>query len=311
MKKHEFIKYAKKSMTHPLMIISAMNYYGLLKWLPDKTLLEIDFKARHGKKLDLDNPVTYNEKLQWLKLYDRDPVYSQMVDKYEVYQYVSKKIGKKYLIPLLGVWDSADDIEFDKLPDQFVLKPTHDSGCCVICTDKETFSRNKAIKKLNAALHRNYYYSGREWPYKDVKPRVIAQKYIVDESGYELKDYKIFCFDGVPKLIHVDFNRFTDNHQRNIYTPSWEYVPMSILYPTSPETKVEKPVVLKEMLTIAKNLSAGIPHVRVDLYVVGEKIYFGELTFYHDSGHTTFNPPEWDETMGSWIRLPGKVRTAN
>lgn len=275
----------------------------IIKCIPDSLWLKYIYRKTLKKPLNLKNPQTFNEKLQWLKLHDRNPLYTQMVDKYGVRMYIKEKIGEEYLIPLVGgPWNTFDDIDFTKLPDQFVLKCTHDSGSVVICTDKNTFDMNAAKKKLNRALKGNFYYGGREWPYKNVIPQIIAEKYMVDESGTELKDYKIFNFDGVPKIIEVDFDRFI-NHKRNLYTPEWKYMDVTIKYPTEPQRQIERPVCLEEMLELSAKLSEGIPCLRTDFYIVNEKIYFGELTFYHESGFAEFEPQEFEYEMGNWIKL--------
>ena len=255
------------------------------------------------KKLNLDNPQSFNEKLQWLKLYDNQDKYTLLVDKYEVKKYVKDIIGEEYIIPTIGVWDSFEDIDFSKLPNQFVLKTTHDSGGVFICKDKSSLKKNILARKIKRNLSRNYYWKHRELPYKTVKPRIIAEQYMVDESGYELKDYKIFCFKGKPHFIEVDFDRFIQ-HRRNIYSTSWELLPFEIEYPSNPTVIHDKPVCLSEMLNIASKLSQGIPHVRVDLYVINGKIYFGELTFYHESGVAKFIPDKWNYVLGGMIKLP-------
>src|SRR5699024_5952469 len=243
--------------------ISYLGGRGLLKWLPDDIYLKAIYRARMHKKLNLKNPITFNEKLQWLKINDRKPEYTQMVDKYEVRKYIEAQIGEEYLIPLLGVYDTFEEIDFDKLPNQFVLKCTHDSGGLVICHDKSQLNIKRAKKKINKCLRRNYYYLGREWVYKDINPRIVCESLMVDESGVELKDYKFFCFSGEPKIIQVDFSRFT-NHKRNFYNLEWDLLDLSIKYPNDPNTKIIKPDKLEEMIKLASKLSSDYPHVRVD-----------------------------------------------
>lgn len=267
--------------------------------------LKIFYSAYQNRKLDLDNPKTFNEKLQWLKLYDRKDEYTMMSDKYLGRKYVKEKIGDKYLIPLLGVWSSAQEIDFDKLPDKFVLKCNHDSGSVVICQDKDSFIKYSAIKKLNKALKRQYYWTSREWNYKNIKPQIIAEKFMTDESGTELTDYKFFCFDGIPKFIQVDAGRFS-NHIRNFYTPNWEFINVEYGCPNDIDANINRPNLLDEMFRLAKILSSGIPHVRVDFYIAEGKIYFGELTFHHGGGVMVLNPFSYDETWGSYLRLPPK-----
>lgn len=276
--------------------------------MPDEEYLKRKFKVCIGKELDLEEPRTFNEKLQWLKLYDRKPEYTQMVDKYRAREYIAQTIGEEYLIPLLGAWDDPEDIDFDALPDQFVLKCNHNSGTGMcICKDKPKLDIEKVRKDLRKGLAQDYYLTGREWPYKNVPRKIIAEKFMVDESGVELKDYKVFCFDGEPKAIQVDFDRFTE-HKRNVYSTQWELLEVGIEYPRDPSRIIEKPKKLEEMLRLAQKLSAGIPHVRVDFYIIEDKIYFGELTFYHGSGYERFVPEEWGHVFGGWIKLPKQGR---
>lgn len=289
----------------PSSVIRIMGDKRLLNWIPDALYLKIIYRAETGKRLDLKHPKTYNEKLQWLKLYDRRPEYTMMVDKYEVRKYVAEKIGEEYLIPLIGVYDSVDEIPWEELPDKFVLKCTHGSGSNIICLDKKRLDVEEAKKKLGKWMKKNWYWFGREWAYKNVRPRIICENFMVDESGKELKDYKIFCFDGEPKLIQVDFDRFRD-HKRNIYDLDWNLVDLTIKYPRDPNKTIARPDKLDEMLDVARKLSAGIPHVRVDLYSIGDKIYFGELTFTHGSGYEPFYPESYNELFGSWLKLPNR-----
>jgi hypothetical protein len=298
-----------KGILHPnLVIILFFEWVG--RFLQDKPYLELQYRLHTGAKLDLDNPKTFNEKIQWLKLYSRKPEYTHMADKYEARRYISEKVGSKYLIPLFGVWDSFSNIDFALLPNQFVLKCNHDSQGLVICKNKEQLNMKKARKKIENRLKQNYYYGGREWVYKDIKPRILAEKYLADESGSELKDYKLFCCNGEPKIIQVDFNRFT-GHKRNFYSPLWEYQPVALLYQPHPEIAVPKPKPLKKMLDLAKILSEGIPFLRTDFYVVDEKIYVGELTFYPEDGYGKFLTPEWNNVFGDWIVLPEEKRSVS
>lgn len=274
--------------------------------LPDDVYLKLRYRALLGRKLDLSNPKTFNEKLQWLKLYDRKPEYTMMVDKYRVREYIAKTIGEEYLIPLLGVWEDPDEIDFDVLPDQFVLKCNHDSGSVILCKDKSTFDIEAARVKLKKHMKKNLFWWGREWPYKEVPRRIIAEKYMVDESGTELKDYKIFCFNGKAKIIEVDFDRFVA-HKRNLYSTRWESLNFEIQYPRDISYVIPRPETLNEILLLAEKLSHEIPHLRVDFYLIENKIYFGELTFYHEAGFGKFNPEEWDYKLGGWIELPDKI----
>ena len=269
----------------------------------DEFFVKWEYYFDTHKRLNLNNPRSFNEKLQWLKLYDRQDKYALLVDKYEVKKYVKEQIGEEYIIPTIGVWDRFEDIDFDRMPNQFVLKTTHDSGSVFICKDKSKIKKASLAKKLKRSLHRNYYWKHRETPYKTVKPRIIAEQYMIDESGYELKDYKIFCFHGEPRFIEVDFDRFIQ-HKRNIYSTSWKLLPFEIEYPSNPAVIHDKPVCLSEMLDVASKLSQGMPHVRVDLYVINDKIYFGELTLYHGSGVERFIPEKWNYILGDMIKLP-------
>lgn len=278
--------------------------------MDDKTYLKMRYYAHFGVKLDLNNPRTFNEKLQWLKLYDRNPQYTQLVDKYKVKKFINEMIGSEYVIPLLGAWDTFDEIDFDLLPNQFVLKCTHDSGGIVICKDKDALDFNEAKRKLGRSLEQNFFYWGREWPYKDVKPRIIAEQYMVDESGTELKDYKVLCFNGTPRLIDVDYNRYV-KHMRNLYTTDWKYIDAEIEYPTNKERQIERPEKLDEMLEIAAKLSKDIPFVRVDFYVINNQIYFGEMTFYHESGIGRFKPENFNYELGEMICLPAEKKENN
>src|SRR5699024_1618333 len=281
--------------------ISYLGGRGLLKWLPDDIYLKAIYRARMHKKLNLKNPITFNEKLQWLKINDRKPEYTQMVDKYEVRKYIEAQIGEEYLIPLLGVYDTFEEIDFDKLPNQFVLKCTHDSGGLVICKDKSTLNVEEAKEKINKSMNRNYYYNLREWPYKNVKPRIVCEKYMVDESGYELKDYKLFCFDGAPKAMFVATNRGVDT-RFDFFDTDFNHMPVEQEYKNA-TTKIKRPKSLDEMIKLSKVLSKGLRHIRVDFYDINGKIYFGELTFYHFSGLKKFVLNKYDEVFGNWLKL--------
>lgn len=256
-----------------------------------------------GKKLDLKNPQTFNEKLQWLKLYDRNPEYTKMVDKYEVRKYISEKIGEEYLIPILGVWDRFEDIDFNKLPNQFVLKCTHDSGGLVICRDKSKLDIEAARKKINKCLKRNFYKITREWPYKNVKPRIIAEKYMEDSlQGNGLADYKVLCFGGEAKLIELHLDRYGKRHTQDIYDVNWNKTTISQDGYIS-DKFIEKPVQMDKIIELSQLLSANIRHVRVDWYIVEDKIYFGEITFFDGSGFSPFDDEKDDLYIGSLINL--------
>ncbi len=276
---------------------------GFYDRMDDEKYLKKLYMSNFGKELDLENPKTFNEKLQWLKLYDRKPEYTMMVDKYRVREYISEKLGEEYLIPLLGVWDDPEEIDFDKLPNQFVLKCNHNSGLGMcICKDKSKLDIKKVKAELKKGLKENFYLRGREWPYKDVPRKIICEKYMVDESGYELKDYKIFCFNGEPKALFVATDRMTDT-KFDFFDVEFNHLPFTNGHPNA-EKEIAKPQNLDEMLKAASILSKGIPQVRIDLYNVNGKILFGEMTFSHWSGMVPFEPDEWDERFGEWIVLP-------
>ncbi len=280
------------------------NMMKLFAFIPDKQYLQIMYRIRLGKKLHLDNPQTFNEKIQWLKLYDRNPQYTIMVDKYEAKKYVSDIIGDEYIIPTLGVWDRFEDIDFDMLPNQFVLKCTHDSGGVVICRDKKTLNIKKAQDKIEKSLKSNFYYVGREWPYKGLKRRIIAEKLLLPIQGNCLIEYKIFCFYGVPKVFLVCMgNAHGVGRTNDFYDMNFNHIPVTGTYPNL-KTSLSKPKEYDEIVDIAKKLSIGIPQVRVDLYSTGNKIYFGELTFSHDSGFCRFQPSKYDYEFGQYIALP-------
>lgn len=277
---------------------------GFCDSMPDEEYLKRMFKARMGRELNLENPQTFNEKLQWLKLYDRKSIYSTMVDKYAVKKYVADIIGEQYIIPTLGVWDRFDDINFDSLPDQFVLKCTHDSGGLIICKDKSKLDIGAARKKINRSLKRNFYYLWREWPYKDVEPRIIAEKYMEDRGLQELCDYKFFCFGGQARCYKVDFDRFIEHHA-NYYDMDnhiLEFGESAFLSIPGKELSTSKEV--DQMAKLAEKLSQDIPSLRADFYDVEGKIYFGELTFYPVSGFGPFTKENADLKFGQWTRLP-------
>jgi len=277
--------------------------------IPDALYLKLRYRARFHQKLNLKNPKTFSEKIQWLKLYDRRPEYSMMVDKYEVKKYVADLIGEEYIIPTLNVWDSFDEIDFDTLPDQFVLKCTHDSGGLVICNDKANFDKEAAKKKIEASMKAKYYYHGREWSYKNVKPRIIAEEYMEDATTKDLRDYKFFAFNGDVKMLFIATERQEKDSETkfDFFDMEFNHLPFRNGHPNA-DVPPAKPQNFELMKELASKLSKGIPHVRVDFYEVDGKVYFGELTFCHWSGLMPFEPHEWDEKLGSWLELPQKTR---
>lgn len=276
----------------------------------DRPYLKVQFRLRMGYRLHLDCPKTFSEKLQWLKLYDRNPLYTKLVDKYDAKTYVTTKIGPRYIIPTIGVWDDVDSIQWESLPKRFVLKTTQGGGRygVIICKNKTTFDKKDAEIKLRKALQQNIYKTFREWPYKNVTPRVIAEEYMEQEDGSDLIDYKFFCFNGEPKFLYVRHIEPKDGREHiNFISMDWEPVPFyrpdckpSSIFP-------RKPSLFEEMCALAKKLSSGIPFVRVDLYEINNNIYFSELTFYPSSGLLPFEPNEWDWKIGEMLELPQKT----
>ena len=274
-----------------------------LKWIPDGLYLRFRYFVLMKKVLRLRKPVTFNEKLQWLKLHDRRPIYTTMVDKCEAKKFVAERIGEQYIIKTLGVWNTFDEIDFDQLPNQFVLKCTHDSGGLVIVNDKSKLDIEQARNKIEKCLKINYFWNGREWPYKNVKPRIIAEDYIAVE-GEDLRDYKFFCFNGKVECFKIDFDRFIE-HRANYYTPQGEMLPFGeAVCPPDFDRNIEMPSNLDLMIELAKKLSVDTSFVRVDFYNVRGNIYFGELTFFPGSGAGPFIPSIWDEKLGDLLQLP-------
>lgn len=283
-----------------------LSKLGFYKSMPSEEYLSRLFVLKQGYRLNLENPSTFNEKIQYLKLNDYKPIYTDMVDKIRVKEIVADIIGKEHIVPTIGVWDDVEKIDFNALPNQFVLKCNHNSavGLCV-CKDKTQLDIKKVEKGLKKGLRENYYFSQRELPYKNIKPMILAEQYLEDSKDKDLKDYKIFVFNGVAKFIQVDYDRFT-NHHRNFYDREWNYVPFTTCYPTNPTRQIKKPQSLDEMLGYAERIceAIGIPaFLRVDFYIVNGCVYFGEATFYHGAGMEVFYPPEYDLKLGEMIKL--------
>jgi len=273
----------------------------------DKEFLKRQFKYSLGYELDLENPKTYNAKLQWLKLYDRNSEYTQLVDKYEFKKYIAQTLGEQYVIPTLGVWDSAEEVEWDKLPNQFVIKCTHDSGSVIVCEDKSVFDVNNAKKQLSKALRRNYFWAWREWPYKNVKPRIMAEKYL-SVNGEGVRDYKLSTFGGSVKLVLVVTGRFTERTTTDFFDCNFKRLMFTKRMPVS-DWPPEKPEEFDEMIQIAEKLSKDILHVRVDFYLVERKVFVGEMTLYPNAGVVPFHPQEWDYNLGDYFDLNAINRT--
>ncbi len=291
------MKFSKKYFKYKYLEIFAKLY-------SDRHFLEMQFPLVMGYKLDLDNPQSFNEKLNWLKINDRKPVYISMVDKVEAKKYITNILGtEKYIIPTLEVYESVDDVDLSKLPDKFVLKCTHDSGGVVICQEKSKFDWEKGKKILSKGLRQNYYWTRREWPYKKVKPRIIAEEYKVDESGWQLKDYKVFCFNGEPRFVEVDYDRYV-GHKLNVYDLEWNYIDFYMTSHNDPNVIIEKPARLDEMIELARKLSTGTIFLRVDFYSIYSELYVGELTLTPGSGMIDFYPKEYDWKLGKMLKLP-------
>ncbi len=280
---------------------------SLAKNISDAKYIKLKYYSYMGKKLNLKDPKTFNEKLQWLKLYDRNPKYTKMVDKYSVKEYISNTIGEEYIIPTLGVYDEFKDINFDDLPNEFIIKCTHDSGNVVICKDKAKLDIPNASKKMDKALKRNYYKVHREWPYKNVKPLIIAEKFMKDDIEEELLDYKFMCFNGKVKCSFICSDRANGNLKVDFYDLDWNKMPFERKYPNS-EKQFKKPKNYELMIELAEKLAKDIPFVRVDFYEINGKIYFGELTFYPGSGMEEFRPEEYDKILGDMLVLPKEKR---
>lgn len=275
---------------------------GMYNNMPDKEYISKMFKFRMGYELNLDDPKTCNEKLQWLKLFDRNPKYTKLVDKYLVKQYVQETIGKEYVVPLLGVWENAKDIDFNKLPNQFVLKCNHDSQGVIVCEDKSKLDIQDTIKKLNKKLNKNYYLLYREWPYKDVKPKIIAEKYLENKKTKGINDYKFYCFDGKVKIMMIATERLTGNTKMDYFDKNFNNIDLKWGGELSNDLP-EKPKSFELMIKLAEQLSKGIKMVRIDFYEIDERPYFGEFTFFDGSGYTKIEPNIWDKKLGSWIDL--------
>ena len=306
---NRYIRIARQLLTDADYRFLLLAGFGLFDSWDDKKYLKRKFRATIGKELNLEHPNTFNEKLQWLKLYNRRPEYTMMVDKYLVRDYIAKTIGEEYLIPLLGVWDDPDEIDFDALPNQFVLKCNHNSGLGMyICKDKSKLDIKKVKEELRKGLAQDYYLTGREWPYKDVPRKIICEKYMADHSGHELPDYKVHCFNGIPKAILVCSERFSDaGLHEDFYDMNWKR--LDVKRPDHPLTDTEQvePKELQKMLFFSEQLSKDYPFMRTDFYEVNGRLYFGEITLYPASGFSEFEPEKWDSILGGWINLPSSI----
>lgn len=295
------LKKIDKYITNPKLVINALSYFYFFNFLSDEKYLKLKYYIYFNKKLDLDNPKTFNEKMQWLKLYNREDIYTTMVDKYEVKKYVSKIIGEEYIIPTIGIYNKFEDIDFENLPDQFVIKCTHDSGGIVICKSKKDLNIAKTKKIINKYLKRKYYCIHREWPYKNVKPRIIIEKYVEDKNNKSMRDYKFFCFNGEAKYCLVCSDRETELKE-TFFDLNWNKTEFK--RPNHDiDLTIEKPKNYDLMIQLANTLSKNILFVRIDFYEINGQVYFGEITFYPASGFTKFEPEEWDYKLGKLINL--------
>lgn len=276
----------------------------LSRLIPDRIYLQIVYFRHFKKFIDFDNPKTFNEKIQWLKLNYRKEEYTKLVDKYRVKQYITKLIGEEYVIPTLGVWNNVDDIDFKSLPEKFVLKCNNDSGGIVICKNKKDFDEAKAKSFLKERLKNNGYWYGREWPYKNVKPCIIAEKYMEDSISKDIKDYKFFCFNGSMEFFDIDIDRFIE-HRANYYDRNGNFLPFGKTYcPPDYTKKIEMPKNLDKMIELAETISHNTVLSRIDFYEIDGQVYFGEITFYPGSGFSPFTDEKWDYKLGDMIDLP-------
>lgn len=303
---HNYIKMLKKAFSDKKIFFSYLSTLGALNFLDDKTYLKLMYKVYMGHSLDLLHPRTFNEKLQWLKINYRNPIYTQMVDKQAVKRYVSERIGEEYIIPTLGVWEHFDEIDFNSLPTQFVLKCTHDSGGVVICKDKRNLDMEKAKSIIEKSLKRNFYWHGREWPYKNVHPKIIAEKFISDKENIDTKltDYKFFCFNGKVNNVMVCLDRDSGATKFYFFSPDWKLMRINKRGKAAPlDFTLPKPECLDEMVFVAEKLAKGLPFVRIDLYQSNKMVYFGEITFFPDSGFDSNILQETDLEWGRMIKL--------
>lgn len=296
-----------KAIHNPWLVYSYAAGKGFTDWVPDGLHLKAMYRATIGKKLNLDDPVTFNEKLQWLKIHDRNPLYTTLVDKYRVKQWVADRIGAEHVTPTYAMWERAEDIDISGLPERFVLKTNHDCGGVAICRDRATFDLDAAKMKLAEHLKTNYFWRTREWPYKDVKPCVFAEEYLdPDEGRGDLTDYKVMCFGGKVRCEFTCTDRAEGDLHVDFFDTDWNHLPFTRHYPNA-DLPPEAPARLKEMVADAERLSSGIPFVRADFYEVAGQYYFGEMTFFPGGGMEEFDPESWDTELGSWIDLPESV----
>lgn len=290
---------------NPRKILLYMIGMGMFDFLSDKSYIKLEYRLNQKKKLNLDAPVSYSEKLQWIKLYDHNPLYTDVVDKYKVRDFVKERIGEEYLIPLLGVWDDPNEIDFDSLPDKFVLKCNHNSGKgMTICKDKSKADFDEIRSELKKGLNEDYFKVHREWPYKNVERKIICEKYMEDAETGELRDYKFFCFDGKPEILLLISERFSSETVKyDFFDMNGDPVDLFSVYKRTSDVIPKIPEDFELMKELSAELSKGFRHVRVDLYEANGKIYFGELTFFPTSGYNEMKPKKWENLLGSYINI--------
>lgn len=296
-----------KLLHNPLTIFKGFSNTYFSRLIPDKAYLKFMYRVKNGERLNLKHPNSFTDKINWLKINDKKPIYTQMVDKYLARDFVSERIGADYLVPLLGVWDKASDINFNELPDQFVLKCNHNSGNgFYMCHDKRVMDKEKVIKQLNTGMKEDFYYKYREWPYKNVKRKIIAEPLMQNTNGEPLVDYKVFCFAGEPKFLQINSNRFSGGEiMTDFYDVEWNYLNIQEgggHYPQAGDV-FDKPLFFEELLNVSSVLSQNVPQLRVDFNCWDNKLYFGELTFYHNAGMNPFMPEEWNDRIGDLISI--------
>lgn len=282
-----------------LVLLHGLDRRKMLPFISDELFVSIDYRLKMGKKLNLKNPVTFNEKLQWLKVHDHDDRYTNLVDKITAKSEVGNIIGKQYIVPMYGIWDAPNKIDWESLPKQFVLKCNHDQGSVVIVPNKSVFDRKKACRFLQIHLTHNNYYGTREFPYKNIKPKIFAEKFL----GNSICDYKFYCFNGIPKYLYVGQGLTVDHSLKiDFFDMDWNCMPF---YRTDYDRLglIPKPKHFDEMKELATILSKGTRFVRIDLFEVNDQIYFSEFTLYPASGFMPFEPIEYDKIVGGWLQL--------
>lgn len=295
-----------KLIENPYRIVASMASRGKLLWLNEKIAIKLIYRGQMKKKIDINNPITFNEKLQWLKLYDHNPLYTELVDKYEVRKYIKKWLGNDYLVPAIGVWDAPEDINFESLPPKFVIKCTHDSGSTVVCRDKLKLNKEALIKHLRFRMKRSHYWAGREWPYKNVKPRIIAEMFMDSGDNLGLTDYKFYCFNGNPEFLYISTG--LENHETahiSFFDLAGNFMPFRRADYSGFEVAPTMPLKFEEMKEIAALCAEkiGSDFLRVDLYQIGDRVYFSEFTFTPCGGYMKFVPEEYDRKIGDLLEL--------